>query len=358
MSHTCACQTGERLLALVPGQIRDESPDFRDVVHELGWIDRSDLGIVLAHIGPSRRFQSAEQVCDVLRTVLEEEQFRFMRATWLDTTQPVEEQAPTLFKASALSEFIDVEDTELWHILDSGSLETWFQPVFRLPDLDLFGFECLMRGRNADGELVSPGKMIQQARQANLTFMLDRASRETHIQNAAQRAFSKDLHFMINFMPNAIYEPQFCLRTTMAALEKTELQRDQIIFEVVETESIDAKDHLKGVLEYYRSQEAAVALDDLGSGYSGLNWVGELKPDMIKIERNIVSKSVESSIDYSIAESVLQLGRANGIMVLAEGIETQAEFEQMRDLGVDLVQGFLLGYPDPDPAPVMQAHLD
>ncbi|MFB6286615.1 MAG: EAL domain-containing protein [Candidatus Bipolaricaulia bacterium] len=356
MSHTCTCQTGERLLALIPGQIREESADFLDVVRELGWTDRSDLGVVLVHIGPSRRFQSAQQVSDVLRTVLEAEQFRFMRAAWLDATTPLEEQASTLLTASALSEFTNVEDTELWHILETGSLETLFQPVFRLPNLSPYGFECLMRGRNADGELVSPGKLIAQSRQLNLTFMLDRVCRETHIHNAAQQAIPDDLHVMINFMPNAVYEPQFCLRTTLAALEHTELQRDQIIFEVVETESITEQAHLKNVLEYYRNQQVKVALDDLGTGYSGLDWLGEFKPDLIKIDRNIVNKAVSSDMHFDIAEAILKLGRSHDILVLAEGVETRDEFEQMRDLGVDLVQGFLLGRPNP--TPVTQAHLD
>lgn len=349
MTHDCACRSGERTLALVPGSVRDRNRDFEQAIREYGWRDRTDLGLVLVSIGPSRQFQSARQVCDVLRAMLSAEEFGFVRAAWLEADRPVDQQMASLLKAPALAEFMSVEGSSLLRILDSDALETWFQPVLDADGRDLFGFECLMRGRDPDGDLVSPGSMIELARQAQLTFMLDRVSRETHIRNAARLNPPSDARFLINFLPNAIYEPKFCLQTTMAALETTPLEPGQIMFEVVETEAIADQDHLKAILEHYRHENVGVALDDLGSGFSGLEWLGELNPDLIKIERAIVNRAPESDMHAEIAQSLIELGQSRNIRVLAEGVETEAEHRMMRDLGVDLVQGFYFGRPTPTP---------
>ena len=108
--------------------------------------------------------------------------------------------------------------------------------------------------------------------------------------------------------------------------------------------------HLRSILDYYRRLGFRVALDDLGSGYSGLAVLGDLDPDLIKIDRYLISKAVESPMHRSICESLVQLGKTHhGKLVLAEGVETVGEKELLSAMGVDLFQGYLFGRPAPIP---------
>ena len=177
--------------------------------------------------------------------------------------------------------------------------------------------------------------------------MFDRVCRELHIGRAGRSGAGAEHLFLINFLPSVIYEPAFCLRTTVQALEGTGLQPGQIVFEVVETEGIEDHAHLRDILRYYRDHGFRVALDDLSSGYSGLSLMADLDPDLIKIDRGVVARSVDSAAHGEVCRAIVGLARSRGRRVLAEGVETTAQRDFMRALGVDLMQGFLFGRPAP-----------
>jgi EAL domain-containing protein (putative c-di-GMP-specific phosphodiesterase class I) len=156
--------------------------------------------------------------------------------------------------------------------------------------------------------------------------------------------------FLINFLPTAIYRPDFCLATTVRAARESGIAPERITFEVVESERVVDHDHLRGILAHYRAKGFGVALDDVGSGFSGLSLLADLSPDLIKIDRGLVTKAVESPAHRGICASLVGLGRSNNHLVLAEGVETEAEWAVMEELGVDLLQGYLFGRPSPVPA--------
>ena len=207
-----------------------------------------------------------------------------------------------------------------------------------------------MRGRALDGSLVSPATLLDWAHQEHLTFMLDRVVRELHLRAAGRLHVPDHCQFLVNFLPTAIYRPDFCLATTVRAARESGIAPERIIFEVVETEKMADHDHLRRILAHYREKGFRVALDDVGSGYSGLSLLGDLDPDMIKIDRELVRKAAESATHRGICASLVGLGRDHGHLVLAEGVETEAEWRVMEELGVDLFQGFLFGRPSPIPA--------
>ena len=91
-------------------------------------------------------------------------------------------------------------------------------------------------------------------------------------------------------------------------------------------------------------------MDDLGAGHSGLTLLGNLAPDIIKIDRDIVSQAASSVMHETICRSIAGLAESTGQILLAEGVETEADWEMVKDLGVDYVQGYLFGKPSPEPA--------
>jgi len=94
----------------------------------------------------------------------------------------------------------------------------------------------------------------------------------------------------VNFLPTTIYRPEVCVATTERAAEQAGLRLDQLVFEVTESEQVNDLDHLEKVFSYYRERGCKVALDDLGAGYSSLNMLVRLKPDIVKLDKEMVQR--------------------------------------------------------------------
>lgn len=351
-SPSCDCKSGDRTLVLLVKNFGSAFPEFVDFGTRENWVYSSEFGVVEIEVGASKRWSGAAEVFNFLRAAIaDQSRLEPLRAAWLDRRRSLPEQLIELgASAEPFAQMIadDAGATELLDILHNRRVETWFQPVVEARDTRrIWGYECLMRGRRSDGTLVSAPQMLEWASRENLKFMLDRVCRETHLENAGRLGFDSECRFLINFLPTAIYQPEYCLQTSLAAMRRSGLTPAQVIFEVVETEKVVDTEHLLRILEFYRRSGFGVALDDMGSGYAGLNLLADLQPDLIKIDREIVSKAVESKSHFNICASLVRMGKDNNQMVLAEGVETEREVALMQSLGVDLFQGYFFGKPAP-----------
>ncbi|MFP4062246.1 MAG: EAL domain-containing protein [Halochromatium sp.] len=238
----------------------------------------------------------------------------------------------------------------LQELLHAERVTTHFQPIFHVAEpARVFAHECLLRGIDDQGHSVSPGLMFELAAQADLVFVLDRLARITAVRNAA--AHGVDSRIFINFTPAAVYDPVNCLKTTVAAVERSGLERERIVFEVIETERISDPEHLANVLNYYREAGFRIALDDLGGGYAGLGLLPSLRPDFVKLDRSLVAGVSRDRARAIIIERVTQMAHDLGIEVVAEGVEQAEDLVWLQAHAVDYVQGFLLARPAPTPHP-------
>lgn len=233
----------------------------------------------------------------------------------------------------------------LRQMIEEDRFATWFQPIV-LPDGSRRGCEALFRGKERDGSIIMPGPIFRTAQEAGLLFQVDLAARRSAVETAAAAGL-KDQWLFINFNPTAVYDPSYCLRTTVSACEALGLDPASIVFEVTETELVEDTRHLRGILTFYRKAGFRVALDDVGAGYSGLNMLQELEPDLIKIDRHLVTDIDSDDFRRNIVEHLVMLSHRQGIKVLAEGVETEAEAEAVSACGVDLMQGYYFGRPAP-----------
>lgn len=235
----------------------------------------------------------------------------------------------------------------LLSMMSEERLTSAFQPIidFRTGG-SLYAYECLLRGSD-QGQKVMPAKMFHIARHADLLFQIDLAARKSAVNAAAK--FNINSKIFINFTPTAIYDPEFCLRSTLSLIDKLGLRREQIVFEVIETELITDIEHLKNILDYYKKTGFGVALDDVGAGFSSLNLLSILKPDYIKIDIGLISKVDIDAYKAVICQKLIETGKALGITVLAEGIETAGEYQWCKAAGVDLGQGFYIAKPNRAP---------
>lgn len=237
--------------------------------------------------------------------------------------------------------------SDLLHVLNNRALQIVFQPLVDVLKGEIYGYECLMRGLRADGSIIGPETLLEQAKNADLLFNLDRLSREMALHQAVESQLQGRIS--INFLPSAIYNPEMCLRDTVAWAQELNIDPARIMFEVVETENIKDFGHLKSILDFYREKGFKTALDDVGSGYAGLNMLAELMPDLIKIDRTLVQNIQQLPIKQSIVEALVNISKTNNIEVLAECVETEAERDYLMSQGISKMQGYLFGKPSAVP---------
>lgn len=213
-----------------------------------------------------------------------------------------------------------------------------FQPIVDVGAGEVFAYEALVRGRDGEGA----GSIIAKVNDEN-RYRFDQLCRIKAVQLAARLGISCRLS--INFLPNAVYEPSNCIRTTMAAAEAANLPLDRIIFEVTEVEKVKDHDHLRRIFQYYQASGFGTAIDDFGAGYAGLGLLAEFQPDFIKLDMQLIRGIDQRPAKQAIVRGTLATTADLGIDVIAEGIESAGEFEYLRDLGVTKFQGYFFARP-------------
>lgn len=229
-------------------------------------------------------------------------------------------------------------------------LLTHFQPIVSLEDpLEVFAYECLVRGRGDQGELIAPWMLYDAARRSKMLFHLDRAARLRHIQSASEH--SLNTHIFINFNPTSIYDPAFCLRSTVAAINHSNIDPSRFVFEVVESDELTDPDRLPEILRFYRDAGFQVALDDVGAGFSSLNLLTKLKPDYVKFDMELMRGIDQDPYKANIVAKLLEVANELGIRTIVEGIETVGEWQWSVAHGAHFAQGYLFGKPAAAPMP-------
>lgn len=215
-----------------------------------------------------------------------------------------------------------------------------FQPIFDLGSGAVFAQEALVRGIHGEGAYT----ILAQVDDAN-RYAFDQQCRVKAIEMAAARRGAGDgAGLSINFMPHAVYEPRACIRLTLEAARRTGFPLKQIIFEFTEAERLDS-DHVLHILKTYRDIGFKTAIDDFGAGYAGLNLLSRFQPDIVKIDMDLIRGIDANPVKQTILKNTLAMLDDLGIAPICEGIETLGELAAVQDLGVRLVQGYVLARP-------------
>lgn len=239
----------------------------------------------------------------------------------------------------------------LVRLMDESRICVHFQPIVRADDpSSVFAHECLARGMDDDGRLIMPDELFRVARDADLLFNLDRVCRLSAIRCTAEHGVETPI--FLNFNPTTIYNPEYCLKSTLEAIRKVGMPPYSVVFEVVESDEVRDVDHLRGIVEYYRKHGMRVALDDLGAGYGSLNLLEILRPDFVKLDMNLVHGVDSNPYKAAITRNLLAMARELGVRTIAEGVETVAEWDWLTAHGADLLQGYLFARPAAPPQPV------
>lgn len=213
-----------------------------------------------------------------------------------------------------------------------------YQPIVDLARRSIFAHEALVRGPNGE----SAGSVLARVTDAN-RYVFDQACRVQAIRGAAELGLQELLS--INFLPNAVYQPASCIRSTFDAARRYQFPIERIIFEVTEGERVQDRPHLVNIFREYSRFGFRTAIDDFGAGYAGLNLLSEYQPDIVKIDMDLVRDVDSSQAKQAIVKGVVAICSELNVRVLAEGIETIAERDFLYAAGIRLMQGYLFCKP-------------
>lgn len=245
-----------------------------------------------------------------------------------------------------LLEFKEVVEAQ-WidKVIQKRQIHCHYQPILNA-DKSVYAYELLARFTDEEGSIIYPNVIFDAARKRGRLYALDRLCRLTAVRHAIH--IPKGIKAFINFIPTSIYSPEFCLRSTTALAEHLALATEKLVFEVVETDKVDDVNHLKTILHYYQDRGFNYALDDVGTGHSTINLLADLQPHVMKLDMKFVQGVASNKQLQVVAEQFLQKANEIGSIPLAEGIETEEDFDWLKQRGYQLFQGYLFGKPSPN----------
>lgn len=221
-----------------------------------------------------------------------------------------------------------------------GAVQTLLQPIVSLTDGRVVGFEALTRIRIAPER--TPDRWIAEAHAVGLGSELEVACVRQAIRRRADLV--EGAAISLNVSPEAALLPEMGDALGGGSLEG-------VIIEITEHEAVHDYTRLAARLADYRGRGARIAIDDTGAGHSSMRHIAQLAPDYIKIDRSLIRDLHLDHAKRALVRSMISLEKDLGTQLIAEGIEQPGELQTLRELGVPLGQGFLLGRPLPHPQP-------
>lgn len=232
---------------------------------------------------------------------------------------------------------------ELRRILDTRDIEVRYQPIVRLSDGTVHGYEALSRGPLGD-VFENAEVLFTFAEQTDLMKELERLCRIESFKGAAQLGDSTKL--FLNTSARSFHTTELLSEHGIAAAARSGLRPENLVIEITERTAITEWHEVREVLKSLRRTGCYVAIDDVGSGYSSLKSVVELEPDYLKFEISLVRDIHRSPIKQNLLETLLTLADKIGALVVAEGVESEPEFQYLRSMGVMYGQGFYFAPPE------------
>ncbi len=221
-------------------------------------------------------------------------------------------------------------------IIEKEQMSIAYQPIWRLAHDRPIGFECL--ARIAAEPRQSPDKWFAEAADAGLDTMLELAAIERGL--TALEAFPSDVYVAVNVSPKTILSADLLnLLSGMPA--------ERIVLEITEHAHVEDYDALLGALQPLRKNGMRLAVDDAGAGYSGLQHILQIRPDLIKLDMTLTRHINLDPARKALASALVAFARDTGSRIIAEGVETASELDTLRGIGIEKAQGYFLGRPTP-----------
>jgi EAL domain-containing protein (putative c-di-GMP-specific phosphodiesterase class I) len=236
---------------------------------------------------------------------------------------------------------------QLARVLELGLVRSVYQPVVDIVARRVIGFEALTRVDR--GRFESIETLFKAAEADDALWSLERLCRRKALEGLP--ALERDQLLFLNIEPDSAHDPQLTGPEFLAGLETAGLSPAQVVFELTEHSAVRDFVAFRRTLEQFRALGFRLAMDDVGSGYAGLQAIAEIAPDFIKADMQLVRGLHESSIKRALIDTMRRFSESTGITLVAEGVESVDELKALAAVGVRCAQGFLFARPDA-PAPI------
>ncbi len=231
---------------------------------------------------------------------------------------------------------------ELDQVLVNRDIKSVFQPIVSLFDGEIFGYEALSRGIPGS-QLERPDALFAAAERFDKVWELEFLCRSKAFEKAYK--LPKEKMLFINVAPNIINDARFQKGVTLEMLAKYNIDSSNVIFEITEKNSVDDYKGFRRILDNYISQGYKIAIDDAGSGYSGLKLLAETRPQFIKMDMDLVRDIDKDNLKQALMKAFYEFSVASNMKIIAEGIETVDELSTIIAIGIPYGQGYLLQKP-------------
>jgi Amt family ammonium transporter len=238
-------------------------------------------------------------------------------------------------------------ERELRYRLDRRLLEFLYQPILRLQDGRLEGFECLLRWRRPDGSIDNFSDLLAVAEEIGLSITLGRETMEAvcwQLRNWRSALPQVDISLAINLTQRQFYSPDMVLQL-QKTLAASGADPSRLLFEVPEAALNESPDAAIAILQRMVDCNVRVAMDDFGSSLAPLNHLVRLPIDQVKLDPKLTVAATSTGRQQMMLESLLRLGQTLGMQVVAQGIETPEQLRALGRMGCQLGQGPLLSPP-------------
>ena len=233
----------------------------------------------------------------------------------------------------------------LQRIISNNAIITYFQPIVYLQGLDILGYEALSRGPEDSG-FEGTELLFTFAESTNMLLDLERLCRRNALRAAQSHQLDRSL--FLNSSAKAMQDTHLTPAQLSEFVAELGLRQERIVLEITERVAIQEWESFKRVLRDFRKHGFKIAIDDMGAGYSSLQAIAELEPDFLKFDISLVRNIHENLIKIGLLETLVSLSNKINAKVIAEGIEEKDEYQALRNLGVDLGQGYFFAVPSPD----------
>lgn len=241
------------------------------------------------------------------------------------------------------------EMSELSAIIEQHRLCAVFQPIFDFRRHAYTGFEGLIRGP-VGSALQDPQQLFAAAERHGLRRDLERACRETVFRAFAAQHLPGKL--FINVSPASLDDELLRNGGTLDLLHRVGIAPSRVVIEITENQQINDYPDIQRTLTHYRSLGYQIAIDDLGEGFANLRMWSEVRPDYVKIDRHFIDGIAADRLKHHFVKAMQNLAESCSALIVAEGIENEADCLAVRDLGIAYGQGFLIARPAPQPVPL------
>jgi diguanylate cyclase (GGDEF)-like protein len=238
---------------------------------------------------------------------------------------------------------------ELRQAIENGEIITWFQPQLSLNTGKIAGVEALARWLRPDNTIIHPADFVPLTEEMGISDVFFECVMRHVCSTVAKWKASHgwDVPVSVNLSAHQLRNHKL-VDLIKQILKQQKIEQNMINLELTETVLLEDLTVAKPVLKDLSTYGVGIHIDDFGTGYSSLSYLAELPVQTLKIDQSFIERLTESATNARVVQSIIALGKAMNLEVIAEGVETEQQLKLVTQFGADMAQGFFIGRPMPE----------